>query len=844
MSSTKKSLVVVGNGMASYKLCELLRDSRDGDRYRVTVFGDEPRPAYDRVHLTSYFGGASADDLLLAPRSWYAKRDIDLRVGDRVVAIDRDNCRLRSSSGGECGYDELVLATGSAPFVPPIPGHDLEGVFVYRTIEDLDAIRNYAHGRETAAVLGGGLLGLEAAKALADLGLETHVVEAAPGLMSRQLDSTGSRMLATSIRNMGVRVHVRRRTSKIVDLKSKLLLRFEDDEDLAVDMIVISAGIRPRDELARDAGLALGERGGIAVDDYLHTSDPAISAVGECASHNGFVYGLVAPCYQMADTLAARLTGHDKPFRGADLSTKLKLMGVDVASVGDSTAVDGPETTSVAMRDDLSGVYKKLIVNQQTGALRGAVLVGDAANYNQIVGLYRSGQALPAAPVSLIVDGADTAATGGVEALADDALICTCNNVSKGAIRCAVRDGITNFAELKGATKAMTGCGGCSPDVKKLFELTLAESGVEVRKSICEHFPFSREELFQIVKIEGWRTFAEVMGGRGSGRVGCEVCKPAVASILASLYAEPAVAHQAIQDTNDRFLANIQRGGTYSVVPRIPGGEITPDKLIVLGQVAKDYDLYLKITGGQRIDLFGARVDQLPDIWQTLVEAGFESGHAYAKGMRTVKSCVGSTWCRFGQLDSVGFAIRVEHRYKGLRAPHKLKSAVSGCIRECAEARCKDFGIIATSEGWNLYVCGNGGANPRHGDLLAAGLDDDTCLRYIDRFLLYYIHTADPLMRTARWLEALDGGIDYLRSVVIDDHLGICAELDRQMDALAAAYQCEWAAVVRDPEKRRRFRAFVNTSAPDTSISFVPERDQKRPASGGGRLALEEMAHA
>jgi len=838
-------LVIVGNGMVGYKLCEIIAESRGFERTKVTVFGDEPRPAYDRVNLTSYFGLASADELLMAPRRWYEDNGIELRTGDQVVAIDRAAKVVRSASGQEVGYDKLVLATGSYPFVPPFDGSDLPDVYVYRTIEDLDAIRAAAGRLQSAAVIGGGLLGLEAAKALYDLGLDAHVVEAAPGLMMRQLDADGAEFLASKIRALGVQVHTGLITDRIEPAESGVRMCFKDGADpLEVGMVIVSAGIRPRDELAKACDLELGARGGIAVADTLQTSDPDIFAIGECASHNGFVYGLVAPGYQMANVVADNLVGEDKRFTGADMSTKLKLMGVDVASIGDSTASPSSERTFIAVRDEIGGVYKKLIVNQATGALSGAILVGDASDYGTLLHTYRSAAALPDPPISMIVQGDSSSAALSVLDLADEALVCTCNNVSKGGICSAVAGGATTVPQLKTCTKAGTGCGGCVPQVKQLLDAELARAGVTVVKQVCEHFPMSRADLFTVVKVGGLRSYEEVLEKHGVGRVGCEVCKPAVASILASLYAEPAIEHQVIQDTNDRFLANIQRGGTYSVVPRIPGGEITPDQLIVLGQVAKKYDLYLKITGGQRIDMFGAKVDQLPDIWEELVDAGFESGHAYAKGMRTIKSCVGSTWCRYGLLDSVEFAIRLEHRYKGLRSPHKLKSAVSGCIRECAEARSKDFGVIATSEGWNLYLGGNGGANPRHADLFASGLDDETCVRYIDRFLMYYIHTAEPLTRTARWLEELEGGIDRLREVIIDDVLGIGEQLDADMQAVVDAYQCEWEAVVRSPEKRERFHAFANDEADDSSVVFVSERGQKRPASGGGQISLYGEAAA
>ncbi len=831
--SRRATVVVVGNGMVGYKLCEYLSESREADGLRIVCFGEERRAAYDRVHLSDLLGSRSADDLSLAPPAWYRARGIELRLGEPIVEIDRARRRVRTRRGRWQAYDRLVLATGSAPFVPPIPGIDADGVFVYRTVDDLDAIRSRAAGARRAAVLGGGLLGLEAAKGLRDLGLETHVVEAAPHLMPRQLDADGAALLAEKIEALGVRVRVACRTERIEPRGQGLTLALFGGDELAVDLLVVSAGIRPRDEVAAAAGLELGPRGGVAVDDAMRTSDPAIYAIGECASHSGVVYGLVAPGDRMADVAASQLAGRDKRFRGGDLSTRLKLLGVDVASIGDSTASADRDCTFVTVRDELAGVYKKLVVHRRTGALRGAVLVGDVSSYPRLLQAFRAGERLPERPVSLLVEAGEVAVAGGVIASGDDALVCTCHDVSKGCLREAIAGGAATLAELKARTRAATGCGGCAPQVRQLLDAELRRRGVSVERPICEHFPMRRQELRHRIQVEGQRSFAAVLERHGRGAIGCEICKPAVASILASVTGATAAEEPAIQDTNDRFLANVQRGGTYSVVPRIPGGEIEPQKLLVLARVAEEFGLYVKVTGAQRIDLLGARIEQLPAIWERLVAAGFESGHAYAKGVRTVKSCVGSTWCRFGQLDSVAFAIRLEHRYKGLRSPHKLKAAVSGCIRECAEARSKDFGIIAAADGWKLYVCGNGGAEPRHADLLAAGLDDEECVRLIDRFLMFYIRTADPLVRTARWLEELDGGIDYLRDVVVHDRLGIAARLEAEMEELVRSYRCEWAEVVGDPVRRARFRAFVNAPGPDPSVRFAVERGQPRPASGG-----------
>ncbi|OIN60738.1 nitrite reductase large subunit NirB [Arsenicibacter rosenii] len=833
-TQTNTRIVVVGNGMVGYKFCEKLRTKApDKADFRITVFGEEPRAAYDRVHLSAYFAGKTADELLLAGTGWYAAEGIELYLGDPVTEIDRTTKTVYSHHGLAVPYDYLILATGSAAFVPPIPGVEKDGVFVYRTIEDLELIQSYARTARKGAVLGGGLLGLEAARALLDLGLdEAHVVEFAQRLMPRQIDDAGSAMLQQKLESLGLAIHLSKSTRQISGGDTMNGIEFTDGSRLDVDMLIISAGIRPRDELAKRAGLDTHPRGGILVNDQLQTTDPAIFAIGECALVHNMIYGLVAPGYDMADVVASQLTGEPKQFKPFDMSTKLKLIGVDVASFGDPFVAE-PACRTIIYDNKAKGIYKRVNLSPDGKELLGGILVGDAEQYNMLLQTCKNKTVLPPDPEDLILGarGGEEATGAGVMSLPDDALICSCEAVTKGMICQQVKEhGCTTVDAMKKANKACTGCGGCTPMVKDLIQGVMKEQGLYVRNTICEHFDFSRQELFDLMKINKLRTYGDVLNQFGHGD-GCEVCKPLVASVLASLWNENILEQDRapVQDSNDRYLANIQKGGTYSVVPRIPGGEITPEKLIVIGQVAQKYGLYTKITGGQRIDLFGAHVGDLPAIWEELIRAGFESGHAYGKALRTVKSCVGSTWCRFGVQDSVTFAIEVEERYKGLRAPHKLKSAVSGCIRECAEAQSKDFGIIATDKGWNLYVCGNGGSKPQHAQLLATDVDKETCLRLIDRFLMFYIKTADPLTRTATWLNKLEGGMTYLKAVIVDDVLGIAADLEAGMQELVNNYRCEWKDVVETPELRKRFTHFVNQpDLKDPSVAFTPLRTQKR----------------
>ncbi|NUM52259.1 MAG: nitrite reductase small subunit NirD [Candidatus Hydrogenedentes bacterium] len=811
--------------MVGHRFCEKLVEFGCNRKYQVLVLGEEPRPAYDRVNLTSYFEGKSAEDLTLAKPCWYRENEMTLYTGRVVQHIDRDERAVYTSTGSRIPYGRLVLATGSRPLVPPAFKVETKGVFVYRTIDDLDAIIRYGKRCTTASVIGGGLLGLEAARALRELGLETKVIEFNARLMPRQLDETASALLLREIQRQGIGVLLSRSTQSVLGNGAVTGLRFADGESVDTDMIVVSAGIQPRDELARACGLAIGPRGGVVVDDALQTSDPNIYAIGEVASHRDVVYGLVAPGYQMAETLARRMAGEDATFAGGDLSTKLKLMGVNVASFGDPFLTDQHHET-FEYRDSKEGRYIKVVLDAGGRTVLGGVLVGDTSSFGLLSHHARTGEPLPAATAELLgLNRSD----GAAPALPDTLQVCSCNNVSKAQLCGAIRGGAHDIGALQACTRAGTGCGGCVPIVKDILKSELLAMGVSVKNVLCDHFPMTRQELFHAVKVQRLKSFDAVLDIVGNGD-GCEVCKPAVASILASLWNEHVVEHAEIQDTNDRFLANIQRGGSYSIVPRVPGGEITPEKLIALGRVAKKYDLYCKITGGQRIDLLGARVDQLPEIWEELIAEGFESGHAYGKAVRTVKSCVGSTWCRFGVQDSTAFAIRIEERYRGIRAPHKLKFAVSGCTRECAEAQGKDVGLIATEKGWNVYVCGNGGAKPRHADLLATDLDEDTAIRLIDRFLMYYIHTADPLTRTSVWLEKLEGGLDQVKRVVIEDILGICETLEADMAKLVNTYECEWKAVVENPEKRALFKHFSNTNRTDANLKFVRERGQKRPA--------------
>ncbi|MHA7986874.1 nitrite reductase large subunit NirB [Rathayibacter sp. CAU 1779] len=838
--AVQQRVVVIGAGPAAHRLADAVAARDTAASLQLTVIGEEAHAPYDRVSLSHRLHGP--EDLTLQPSAVWEDERIRLRTGVRAVSVDRDARVVRTDDGETLQYDELVIATGSSAPVPQIRGS--EHARVYRTLDDVDAlvaecaaIRERTGRAPRVLVAGGGLLGLEAAGGLASLefdgyGVEASVVHSGGWLMSAQLDEGAGQALSRLIAARGIRLHLGTRPQELLTRDGLVhAVKLTNGETVDADVVVFAIGVAPRDELARDAGLALGERGGIVIGTDCRTSDPHVFAIGEVANVFGRCVGLVAPANAMAETVADRLLGGDAEFTTIDDATSLKLSGIDVASFGDALG-STPGALEIVYADPARGLYQKLVVSDDAKRLLGGVFVGDAAPYSALRPLL--GRELAAEPSAYLSAGGEVPDTD----LPDDALVCSCNNVSVGTVRSAVASGgddgagCHDLGSLKACTRAGTQCGSCVPLVKKILDKELTAAGIAVSHALCEHFPMSRQELFDGIRVLGLVSFDDIVERFGTGR-GCDVCKPAVASMLASQHGGYILddGRGTLQDTNDRALANMQKDGSYSVVPRIPGGEITPQKLAVIAAVAEEYGLYTKITGGQRIDLFGARLDQLPDIWRKLVDAGFESGHAYGKALRNVKSCVGSTWCRFGVQDSVGMAIRLELRYRGLRAPHKLKIGVSGCARECAEARGKDVGVIATAEGWNLYVGGNGGLQPAHAQLLATDLDDETLIRYIDRYLVYYIRTADRLQRTARWIEDIDGGLEHVRGVVVDDSLGLADELEATMHRHVDDYQDEWAATLADPDRLRRFRSFVNApDAPDTGLPRVVERGQLRPA--------------
>ncbi|RDW66440.1 nitrite reductase-like protein [Coleophoma cylindrospora] len=874
----RKKIVVVGLGMVGISFIEkIMKLDAKRREYDIIVIGEESHLAYNRVGLTSFFQHRKVENLYLNPKEWYLnvpEGSLNYHLNTRVIEIHTKHKLISCSSGETVPYDILVLATGSDALVPKhTPGHDAKGVFVYRTIEDLENLISWSKERNgtCGAVVGGGLLGLEAAKAMMDLEAfeKVKLIERNRWVLSRQLDSDAGGLVVEQVRDLGLDVLLSKRVGKIevTDDNAVKGVIFEDGERMDCSTICFAIGIKARDELARKAGIQCADRGGgIIVKDDLSTSVEDVYAIGECASWENQTFGLIAPGVEMADVLSFNLTQakvHSyRKFKRPDLSTKLKLLGVEVASFGDffadrdgpkhmparaakkreesqnavKTLTDGPPPSPVkalTYKDPFQNIYKKYLFTLDGKYLLGGMMIGDTKDYVKLVPMVKNQKMLDVPPSQFIL-GASKEGDDGGEDLDDDTQICSCHNVTKGDVVNTVKNGTCkSIGDVKSCTKAGTGCGGCMPLVTSIFNTQMKAMGQEVKNHICPHFNYSRADLYNIISIKKLKTLADVMkeAGNDPESLGCEACKPSIGSIFASLYNQHVMDRpvHGLQETNDRYLGNIQRNGTYSVVPRVSAGEITPDKLIVIGNVAKKYNLYTKITGGQRIDMFGAKKQDLIPIWKELIAGGMESGHAYAKSLRTVKSCVGTTWCRYGIGDSVGMAVRLEERYKSIRSPHKMKGGVSGCVRECAEAQNKDFGLIATEKGFNIFVGGNGGASPKHSELLAKDVPPDDVVPILDRYLMFYIRTAEKLQRTARWLEALPGGINYLRQVVLEDKLGICASLEAQMEELVGTFFDEWAEAIKDPERAKKFQQFDNTTETLQNMDTEVDRGQERP---------------
>ena len=824
LPATKLKLVVIGNGMAGARTLEEILGRGGGDRFDVTVFGDEPYGNYNRILLSNVLAGKDdTSEIYLNPLDWYSDNDIDLRAGVRVVRIDRFARVVHADDGTSMRYDRLLIATGSRSFFPPMAGMWADdrtltgGVFGFRSLDDCQAILDYAKGRSRAVVIGGGLLGLEAAKGLQNHGLKVHVVHATPTLMNAQLDQTAGGILRTSVEKIGLTIHTDARTKAVLSANGAVTgVEFADGTIIDCDLLVVSAGIRPNVGLAQRAGLTV-ERA-IVVDDHMRSiDDDDVYVVGECAQHRGQVYGLVAPLWEQAVVLADHISGTDTRavYQGSRMATKLKVAGVDVAAMG-LMAPERPDDEFVQFSEPKHGIYKTIIVRD--GKLVGATLVGDVSKVAFLMQAFDKGLPLPQERISLMFDIGTPPVEVGAAELDDEAQVCNCNGVSKGKIVSCVRAGEKSITGVMAQTRAGKGCGSCKGLVQQIVEWAAGDE-VEVDPSADWYVPgvpYEKTELMRRIRELRLHSVSSVFAALAPDGIEDAPSKMGLASLLQMMWAEEFVDERDARFINDRVHANIQRDGTFSVVPQMLGGVTSVDQLRAIADVAEKYDVPLiKLTGGQRIDLLGLRKEDLPAVWKDL---GMPSGHAYGKTFRTVKTCVGTDYCRFGVGDSTGLGIRIEQRFQGIAGPGKMKLAVAGCPRNCSEALCKDLGVVAIEGGrWEIYVGGAAGAHIRKGDLLATVDDPERVITLAGRFLQYYRENGKWLERTYTWVPRV--GIERIRSVVVDDADGIAERLDDDMQKAVDAYIDPWLEA-REPATPGQFR----TSLPLTALPQVPVR--------------------
>ena len=778
--SVQPHLVVIGNGMAGCRAVEEIL-AREPGRYRITIFGAEPRVNYNRIMLSPVLSGEkSFEDIIINDAAWYADNAIELVSGDPVIAIDPSEKAVRSRSGQTVSYDKLLIATGSDPFIIPVPGKDLPGVVTFRDLDDVDKMLAAAEagksaGGGDAVVIGGGLLGLEAAHGLSLRGMKVTVIHLMPTLMERQLDEAAAWLLKAELERRGQTILTQADTAEIYGDGKVEGVRLKDGREIPASIVVMAVGIRPATGLARDAGLDVGR--GILVDDHMVTSDPDILSVGECVEHNGMVYGLVAPLWEMCRSLADGLAANPNPYGGSVTSTKLKVSGIDVFSAGDFSGGEGCE--DIVLRDATRGVYKRVIVKEDK--VVGAVLYGDTADGNWYFDLLKKGEDVSEIRDALIFGQAFAAGGGAsanpldaVAALSDDAEVCGCNGVSKGQVMACIGGGAQTLDTVRSTCKASASCGSCTGLVENLLALALGDEfhGERDNKPMCKCTSFTHEDVRAAILEKDLKAIPQVMQALSwSTPDGCSSCRPALNYYL--LCAWPGEHEEDPQSrfVNERMHANIQKDGTYSVVPRMWGGVTTPNELRAIADAAEKYNARMvKVTGGQRLDLFGIKKEDLPAIWADLNAAGMVSGHAYGKALRTVKTCVGSEWCRFGTQDSTGLGIKLEHMTWGSWMPHKFKIAVSGCPRNCAEATIKDFGVICVDSGYELHIGGNGGIHLRGTDLLCKVATEEEAMEYCAAFTQLYREEARYLDRTAPWVERV--GLDYVKARIVEDEAG------------------------------------------------------------------------
>jgi nitrite reductase (NADH) large subunit len=791
----KPHLIVIGNGMAGCRAVEEIL-ARDPDKYRITIFGAEPRVNYNRIMLSPLLAGEkSFEDIVINGQEWYADNGIALVAGDPVVAIDRAAQTVTGRSGRTEHYDRLILATGSDPFIIPVPGKDLPGVITFRDMDDVGKMLEAANRGGDAVVIGGGLLGLEAAHGLSLRGMKVTVIHLMPTLMERQLDEAAGWLLKDALEKRGQTILTQADTGEIYGNGKVEGVRLKDGREIPCSIVVMAVGIRPSTGLAKAAGLEVNR--GILVDDHMLTSDPAVLAVGECVEHGGMVYGLVAPLWDMCRSLADCLTGNPSGYTGSVTSTKLKVSGIDVFSAGDFSGGEGCE--DIVLRDATRGVYKRVIVKEDR--VIGAVLYGDTADGNWYFDLLRKGEDIADIREALIFGQAF--ASGGaladpkaaVAALSDDAEICGCNGVSKGQVMACIAGGATSLDAVRSGCKASASCGSCTGLVENLLAFAMGDdyAGERTVQTMCKCTSFTHEDVRAAILEKELKEIPQVMQALSwSTPDGCASCRPALNYYLLCAWPAEHVEDPQSRFVNERMHANIQKDGTYSVVPRMWGGVTTPNELRAIADAADKYGARMvKVTGGQRLDLFGIKKEDLPAIWGDLNAAGMVSGHAYGKALRTVKTCVGSEWCRFGTQDSTGLGIKTEQMTWGSWMPHKFKIAVSGCPRNCAEATIKDFGVICVDSGYELHIGGNGGIHLRGTDLLCKVATEREALDYCAAFIQLYREEARYLDRTAPWVERV--GLDYVKQRIVEDEAGREALRDRFLYAQSFLQTDPWA---------------------------------------------------
>ena len=805
-----EKLVVIGNGMAGCRAIEELL-ARDPGRFSVTIFGAEPHVNYNRIMLSPVLAGEkSFADIIINGHDWYADNGIELVSGDPVVAIDRDGRTVTSQSGRTVGYDRLLIATGSDPFIIPVPGKDLPGVISFRDMKDVDAMLAAAGKGGDAVVIGGGLLGLEAAHGLTLRGMKVTVIHLMPTLMERQLDEAAGWLLKTELEARGQTILTGADTAAITgDGKVEGVL-LKDGRTIPASLVVMAVGIRPSVALARQAGLAVGR--GIQVDDHMVTSDPAVLAVGECVEHDGNVYGLVAPLWDMCRALADGLVQRPSGYRGSVISTRLKVSGIDVFSAGDFSGGDGAE--DIVLRDASRGVYKRVVLRDDK--VVGAVLYGDTADGGWYFDLLKKCEDV-ASIRDVLIFGQAFAQGGGqadpkaaVAALSDDAEICGCNGVSKGKVVATIEAGACSLDAVRATCKASASCGSCTGLVENLLALTLGDQVEAGARTICKCSSFTHDDVRREIVAQGMASIPEVMQKlHWTTPDGCSSCRPALNYYLLCAHPGDYVDDQQSRFVNERLHANIQKDGTYSVVPRMWGGITNPRELRAIADVVEKYDApMVKVTGGQRLDIFGIRKEDLPAVWADLNAAGMVSGHAYGKALRTVKTCVGSEWCRFGTQDSTGLGVQIERMTWGSWMPHKFKIAVSGCPRNCAEATIKDVGVVCVDSGYELHVAGNGGIKVRVTDLLCKVATEQQVLDHVAAFIQLYREEAWYLERTAPWVERV--GIEHIRRRIVDDEVGREALTSRFLYSQSFSQDDPWAerAAGKDREQHAHLGEF------------------------------------